>query len=116
MSSGYSRGDLHHVYKEAQMVQFKIEVYPYGLGYVGIVSRSDRAESVGYLEGDHTIHIAHPDDPFPVYLREKSILRDFKKFCEKQEELSRKEKKIKLQGKEYAYHDGIVKFNKNVTP
>ena len=93
-------------------MQFKIEVYPYGLGYVGIVSRSDMAESIGYLSGANTIHITHPDDSFPVYLREKSILKDFKKFCEKQEELSRKEKKDKLQGKEYVYRDGIVEFNK----
>ena len=95
-------------------MQYKIEVYPYGFGYVGIVSRSDKAESLGYLEG---VNIVRPrnDKDFPIYLRKKSLLRDFEKYCKKQEVVDGNKNKAPPSGEEYVYVDGVAEFNKNVT-
>lgn len=87
-------------------VTFSIEVFETKKGFSGIVKRSDRKESLGFLDSA-TGRIQDPwGDSYnniPMYRSEKHLLQDFVDFCES-EKCKVKQPTV---GKRFKYDNGL---------
>lgn len=86
-------------------VQFSIEVFPYDKRFVGIVSRTDRYSSVGYLDGDTVHTINSLDEDLPTFKSEAHVIEHFERWCKAQ---YNKPEKKKVVGHKFIYEGGRV--------